>query len=332
MSTIKDVASRAGVSFTTVSHVLNGTRPVSDSARARVQQAVADLGYFPSAVARSLKTSETHIIGVLVPNVTNPFFAELTLGVEDFSHQAGYSVFLCNCDDSPEREARYLRTLVERRVDGILLASAGGASSLPHGWTTYGMPSVIVDRSISEVKADLIRIDHRAGARLAVQHLLALGHRKIACVSGPRDLEVSQLRALGWRDALLDAGITPKSTWLELGDFNTPSGYAAAKKLFARKQFTAVFASNDMMALGVLRAAAENGMSVPGAMSVIGFDGIEPGAYSFPALSSVGYSIRKLGEQAAGLLMQRIVTPKRATQDRVVAPQLILRESTAPPA
>lgn len=331
MSTIKDVASRAGVSFTTVSHVLNGTRPVSESARLRVQQAVADLGYFPSAVARSLKTSETRIIGVLVPNVTNPFFSELTLGVEDFSHQTGYSVFLCNCDDSPEREARYLQTLVERRVDGILLASAGGVNSLPHGWAAYGMPSVIVDRSMPGVKADLIRIDHQAGARLAVEHLLGLGHKKIACISGPRDLEVSQLRALGWRDALAGAGITPKSSWLEEGDFNTPSGYAAAKKLFARKQFTAVFASNDMMALGVLRAAAENGLSVPGSMSVIGFDGIEPGAYSFPALSSVGYSIRKLGEQAASLLMQRIVTPSRATQDRVVAPQLILRESTAPP-
>ena len=332
MSTIKDVALRAGVSFTTVSHVLNGTRPVSESARLRVQQAVADLGYFPSAVARSLKMSETHIIGVLVPNVSNPFFSELTLGVEDFSHQAGYSVFLCNCNDNPERELRYLQTLVERRVDGMLLASAGGVNSLPHGWAAYGMPSVIVDRSMPGMAADLIRIDHQAGARLAVEHLLGLGHKKIACISGPQDLEVSQLRALGWREALASAGITPKASWLEEGDFNTPSGYAAAKKLFARKQFTAVFVSNDMMALGVLRAAAECGVPVPDAMSVIGFDGIEPGAYSYPALSSVGYSIRKLGEQAASLLMQRIEAPSRTTQDLLVAPQLILRESTAAPA
>lgn len=331
MSTIKDVALRAGVSFTTVSHVLNGTRPVSESARVRVQQAVADLGYFPSAVARSLKTSETHIIGMLVPNVTNPFFAELTLGVEDFSHQTGYSVFLCNCDDDPARESRYLQTLVEHRVDGILLASAGGVNSRPHGWTAYGMPSVIVDRSLPGVKADLIRIDHQAGARLAVEHLLGLGHTRIACISGPQDLEVSQLRANGWRQALAGAGITPKQSWLEGGDFSSASGYAAAREIFSNAQVSAVFASNDLMALGVLRAAAELGLVVPGALSVIGFDGIEAGAYSYPALSSVGYSIRKLGEHAASLLIRRIETPSRSTQDLVLAPQLMLRESTAAP-
>lgn len=331
MSTIKDVALRAGVSFTTVSHVLNRTRPVSESARMRVQQAVADLGYFPSAVARSLKTSETHIIGMLVPNVTNPFFAELTLGVEDFSHQTGYSVFLCNCDDNPARESRYLQTLVEHRVDGMLLASAGGVNSLPHGWTAYGMPSVMVDCRIPGVKADLIRIDHQAGARLAVEHLLALGHTKIACISGPRELEVSQLRADGWRQALAGAGVTPKALWMEEGDFSSASGYAAATRIFARRQVSAVFASNDLMALGALRAAAESGLAVPSAMSVMGFDGIDLGAYSFPALSSVGYSIRKLGEHAASLLIRRIEAPSRSTQDLVMAPQLMLRESTAAP-
>lgn len=331
MSTIKDVAARAGVSFATVSHVLNGTRPVSERVRLSVQQAVTDLGYFPSAVARSLKMRETHIVGVLVPNVTNPFFAELTLGIEDFAHQAGYSVFLCNCDDNPERETRYLQTLVERRVDGILLASAGGSNSLPHGWTAYGMPAVIVDRSISDVVADRVRIDHEAGARIAVEHLLAHGHKKIACISGPQDLDVSRLRAAGWRQALTSAGVEPEGDWMEVGDFSTASGYAAGQRIIERGQFTAIFASNDLMALGVLRAAAEAGLAVPAAMSVIGFDGIDPGAYSYPALSSVGYSIRKLGERAAAILMQRIETPSLDTRDLVLVPQLMLRESTTAP-
>ena len=129
VSTIKHVAARAGVSFTTVSHVLNGTRPVSDSARQRVEAAVDELGYAPSAIARALKMSETHILGVLVPNITNPFFAELTRGIEDCCRRTDYSVFLCNCDDDPARQGRYLRTLIERRVDGLLLAAPAGEAA-----------------------------------------------------------------------------------------------------------------------------------------------------------------------------------------------------------
>jgi len=200
LSTIKHVAARAGVSFTTVSHVLNGTRRVSDSARERVERAVAEMGYAPSAVARALKMSETGIIGVLVPNITNPFFAELTRGIEDCCRRTDYSVFLCNSDDDPARQSRYLQTLLERRVDGLLMAAAAGdAAALVQRLAPMRVPTVVVDRAVPGLVADLVRVDHEGGARLAVEHLLSLGHRRIACLAGPSEFAVSRARTAGWR-------------------------------------------------------------------------------------------------------------------------------------
>ena len=218
MSTIKHVAARAGVSFTTVSHVMNGTRPVSDSARRRVQDAIAELGYRPSAVARALKTSETRILGVIVPNITNPFFSELMRGIEDVCERSNYSVFLCNGDDDRERQGRSLETLIERRVDGVLLATpTGPAAPLARRLSSLGMKTVVVDRRLQGLAADQVRIDHPAGSRLAVEHLLALGHRRIACLAGPSSFVVGRARVAGWRKALERAGIRIARGWLVEG-------------------------------------------------------------------------------------------------------------------
>ena len=335
MSTIKHVAARAGVSFTTVSHVLNGTRRVSDSARERVERAIAEMGYAPSAVARALKMSETGIVGVLVPNITNPFFAELTRGIEDACRRTDYSVFLCNSDDDPERQSRYLQTLLERRVDGLLLAAAAGEALAPaQRLTATRVPTVVVDRHIAGLAADLVRVDHEAGARLAVEHLLSLGHRRIACFSGPTEFAVSRARVAGWREALARAGIEPAPGWLLEGEFNAPAGYALARQLLGPGQrgdsVTAIFASNDLLAIGALRAAAELGIAVPSALSVIGFDGIDLGGYSYPALTTVGHPIRAMGETAAGVLIDRIAAGPTASREVVLPPQLLTRESTGP--
>lgn len=329
MSTIKDVAVKAGVSFTTVSHVLNETRPVNQDTRARVLAAVQELGYSPSAVARSLKTRATMILGALVPNVVNPYFAELTRGMEDHCRAQGYSLFLCNCDDEQERQTRYLQTLMERRVDGLLLASSSDHDAFPQGWSQFGMPMVVVDRQISELSADWVGVDHEEGARLAVAHLINLGHRSIACIAGPVHLEVSQARIKGWRAALAQAGLSADAQALQVGDFSVQSGYQAASDILQRVQPSAVFASNDMMAIGVLRAARERGLAVPEQLSVVGFDGIEASLYTTPALSTVGYPIRKLGEQAAAMLIARIQQPHVAPQELVLTPQLVARESSA---
>lgn len=331
MSTIKHVAARAGVSFTTVSHVVNRTRPVSDGARLRVERAIAELGYFPSALARALKTSQTRILGVIVPNITNPFFAELMRGIEDVCERSGYSVFLCNGDDDRERQGRSLETLLGRRVDGVLLATPTGPfAALAKRLSGANVKTVVVDRSVPGLVADRVLIDHHAGARLAVEHLLALGHRRIACLAGPSSFAVSRARVAGWRKALARAGVQPSEDWLLEGDFRAGAGHDLTRRLLARGDVTAIFASNDLLGIGALRAAAERGRAVPKALSVIGFDGIEMGAFTYPALTTVGYPIRAIGETAATVLIDRIAGRRTEPCEIVVAPEIILRESTGP--
>jgi len=330
VSTIKDVALLAGVSFTTVSHVLNQTRPVSADARRRVLAAVDKLGYVPSAVARSLRKSETGIVGVLVPTVQNPFFAELVCGAEEVCRQAGYSVFLCNSDNDARRQQHYLRTLLEKRIDGLLVASVGEPEAFDRVLVSSGLPCVAMDRLMPGEQADRISLDNRAGAELATRHLLELGHRHIACISGPEAVEVSQARVLGWREALQAGQVEPGSHWLQVSDFSTAGGYQAAMALLrVPARPSAIFACNDLMALGVLRAAAELGLLVPAELSVMGFDNIELGGFVHPALSTVGCSIRTLGREAGRLLIDRIEKPAQALRHVQLSPQLVARESCA---
>jgi len=330
VSTIKDVAAIAGVSFTTVSHVLNETRPVSAEARRRVLAAVEEIGYLPSAVARSLRKSETKIVGVLVPNVQNPFFAELVCGVEEACRLGGYSVFLCNSDNDPKRQQQYMRTLLEKRIDGLLLSSAGDDEALAGIFKMASVPSVTVDRLVPGAKADRVSVNNREGAAAAVRHLLELGHRRVGCISGPSEFEVAQERVEGWRDAFRDLGLAPDESWLIAGDFSSAGGYAAARQLLqASPELTAVFASNDLMALGAMRAAAEMGRSVPQALSVVGFDDIELSAYAYPSLTTVGCSIKELGREAGRALLERIENPQAALKEVLLTPTLVLRESTA---
>ncbi|RWU21242.1 LacI family transcriptional regulator [Pseudomonas alkylphenolica] len=331
MATIKDVAALAGISYTTVSHVLNKTRPVSEQVRIKVEAAIAELDYVPSAVARSLKARSTATIGLLVPNSVNPYFAELARGIEDGCERKGYCVILCNSDDDPQKQRSYLRVLLEKRIDGLIVASVGEDADLRGSLASVRTPMVIVDRALEGVEADLVRIDHELGAYLATQHLLQLGHQAIAYIGGPASTSVAQLREAGYRRALGEAGVPVASEWIVNSDFTSLGGYAAAAKLLEGNRPTAIFAGNDMIGIGVLRAAAERNICVPSELSVIGFDDIQLSRYVFPALTTVGQSIRELGESAAALLLSRIAQPLQgAPEQRIVAPKIVLRESTAP--
>lgn len=331
MATIKDVAALAGISYTTVSHVLNKTRPVSEQVRLKVEAAIAELDYVPSAVARSLKARCTATIGLLVPNSVNPYFAELARGIEDGCERNGYCVILCNSDDNPQKQRSYLRVLLEKRIDGLIVASVGEDRDLLESLAGVRTPMVIVDRALEGVDADLVRIDHEQGGYLATRHLLDLGHRDLACIGGPADTGASQLRLAGFRRAMAEQGLgVPQDRVLHC-DFSSPGGHDAAGRLLDGTRPTAIFAGNDMIGFGVLRAAAERNISVPGELSVIGFDDIELSRYVYPPLTTVGQSIRELGESAAQLLLSRIATPRSGdAEQRIVAPRIVMRESTGP--
>ena len=330
MATIKDVAALAGISYTTVSHVLNKTRPVSEEVRLKVEAAIQRLDYVPSAVARSLKAKTTATIGLLVPNSLNPYFAELARGIEDYCERNGYCVILCNSDDNPDKQRSYLRVLLEKRIDGLIVASAGGDSGLAQGLDGVRTPMVIVDRGLEGLDADLVRIDHEYGAYLATRHLLQLGHRDIASIGGPAHTSVAQMRLAGFCRALKEAGVQVPTERMIESDFTSTGGYNAAAVLLASNPPTAIFAGNDMMGIGALRAAAERNIRVPSELSVIGFDDIQMSRYVYPALTTVGQSILQLGEMAAQVLLRRIAAPQLATDQQIVTPSIVLRESTAP--
>ncbi|RAU45440.1 MULTISPECIES: LacI family DNA-binding transcriptional regulator [unclassified Pseudomonas] len=333
MATIKDVAAIAGISYTTVSHVLNNTRPVSDEVRKKVEAAIAQLDYVPSAVARSLKAKSTATIGLLIPNGINPYFAELARGIEDYCERNGFCVILCNSDDNLEKQRNYLRVLLEKRVDGLIVSSVGGGDSLADSLCAVRTPMVIVDRDLENVTADLVRIDHELGGYLATSHLLEWGHRHIACICGPEHTSVARMRLAGYRRAMFERGVPVREHWVVESDFTGPSGYQAASRLLEGERPTAIFAANDMVGIGVLRAAAERNLKVPADLSVIGFDDIQMSQYVYPALTTVGQSILQLGERAAEVLLNRISTRAAVPIQRlIVAPSIVLRESTAAPA
>ncbi len=332
MSTIKDVATLAGVSYTTVSHVINNTRPVSTKVRGDVEAAIKRLHYIPSAVARSLKHQSTSTIGLLVSNCSNPYFAELSAGIEDACYRADYNVILCNSDDQPERQQAYLRVLLEKRIDGLIICSAGDDVGLANLLRLAKVPVVIVDRQVKGINSDLIQVDHFKGAYMATRYLLDLKHKSIGCVAGPDTTSVSSDRLNGYRKALADAGAPFQTDWVVRGDFTAEGGYKAARLLLKRAKVTAVFAGNDMMGIGFLRFAEEHGIRVPNQLSVIGFDGIDLGRYIYPALTTVGQSIRRQGESAAATLLERIRKGGEGRLRRIILnPELIVRESTSAP-
>ena len=334
MSSIKDVAHRAQVSVATVSHVVNATRFVSEATRLRVQRAIEELRYVPSALARSLKSNRTHTVGMMIPNNSNPYFAEIIRGIEDTCYEAGFSVILCNSDDDPLKQSTYVRLLSEKQVDGLIVLSSGADVELLDTLRAATMPQVVVDREIDDLAADLVEVNHEAGGFLAAQHLLRLGHRRIACIAGPLALSSARQRVQGYRRALHEADLAVDDRLLRYGDFTGAGGHAAMSSLLdvttPEHRPSAVFASNDLMAIGAICAAAAKGLRIPHDLSVVGFDDIALAAYSNPPLSSIVQPKHQTGELAAQLLLERIAQPDRQLQRAILQPSLVIRLSTGP--
>ncbi|QRX84004.1 LacI family DNA-binding transcriptional regulator [Glaciimonas sp. PAMC28666] len=333
MATIKEVARAAGVSYTTVSHVLNRTRPVSDCARERVIAAAAALGYVPSALARSLKIKTTGTIGLIIPNNTNPYFSEVARGIEDSCYAAGYSVILCNSDDDPAKQRDYLNMLLSKRCDGLIVATLGEADG--ELLRKMKVPAVLLDRArkdlADDLAIDLVAVDNIGGGILAAEHLLALGCKRIACIGGPAEIAVSRERIAGLRQTLTQADITLSAALCVYADFTSSGGYAAACDLLDMAQSErpdAIFCCNDLMAIGTLRAAAERNIAVPEQLAVVGFDDIHLAQFIHPTLTSVAQNTRRLGQLTAECLLARIARPELPSQQHTIAPELHVRGST----
>ena len=332
MATMKQVADKAGVSTTTVSHVINESRVVSKDVRERVLAAIQDLRYIPSAVARSLKNDKTYTLGVLVPNSSNPYFAELIQGVEDAAFNLGYSIILCNAYDDPKKQVAYVRVLMEKRIDGLILVSSGSDPELTRWLSNKNIPKVLVDRELSGVAAASVESDHEHAGYLATKYLVELGHHDIACVSGPEDLLSSSARVAGYRRALKEASITPHPDHLLYTDFTSKGGFEAFRELLSlRSRPTAVFAGNDLVAMGGICAANEQGVRVPEDLSVIGYDDIALASYCNPPLTTISQPKREIGELTARILVERITNAIAPLRRELLPPVLVVRKSTVAP-
>jgi LacI family transcriptional regulator len=331
MATMKDVARRAGVSPTTVSHILNSTRHVSADLTARVLEAIQELDYRPYGLARSLRTKQSYTIGVLIPDNTNPYFAEVARLVEDECFLQGYNVIICNTEQDPSKELTYLRLLGEKAADGLIFVSTGNDAEAIEALGRQKVASILVDRDIPELDLDRVLSDNEHGAYLAVRHLTELGHRRIDCIAGPRGIASTDARLAGYRTALSEAGATGKVIH---GDFQIESGYNAFVSMYESGDMPqAIFASNDLMALGVLHGAAEQRMRVPYDLSVVGFDDIQLASFAVPSLTTVRQPKREIAREAVKLLLGRLTTD--STDDarhRVLTPELVVRASSSQPA
>lgn len=327
---MRDVAEQAGVSVTTVSHVINNSRPVNPETRTRVEQAMQVLGYHPNVLARSLRRGKTQTIGVILPDNANPYFAEVARGIEDTSFSQGYSVVLCNSDNNLEKEHLYTNVLIEKQVDGIIFVAAGLSEENINNLQKRGVPSVLVDRQVSGVQLDSVFADNRVGGYLATNHLINLEHRSIACITGPKGVRSSSERIAGYQQALDAADIPTNPGWVVEGDFQYQSGYSAAQQLIkAGATPSAIFACNDLMAIGAYRYAHENQLNIPGDISIIGFDDIRLAEYTNPPLTTIHQSKDRMGALAAEMLLERIANGNLAFRHEIVAVQLVVRSSTA---
>jgi len=327
---MRDVAERAQVSVTTVSHVVNETRPVSDRLRERVLAAIEELDYQPNVLARSLRRGKTHTIGMIVPDSANPFFAEVARGIEDTSFEHSHSLILCNSDGDLGKELLYTDVLAEKQVDGILFVAAGVSTEHIKALQARCIPVVVVDRDIPDVAVDSVLTDNARGGWLATRHLLELGHRRVGCIAGPSDLTPSADRVTGYSQALTECGVPVDEVLVAKGDFQYESGYQAARQLLAMDDPpTAIFACNDLMAVGVIAAAVEMGFQVPADLSVVGFDDVRLASFANPPLTTIVQPKYDMGVIAAKMLLERMrdldIPPRRKTFDT----RLLVRRSTA---
>lgn len=329
MTTIRDVARRAGVAPVTVSRVMNAAPNVNAETRQRVEQAIAELGYVPNVAARSLRSKRTRSLALIVPDITNAFWTTVARGVEDAAQTQGYSVLVCNTDEDLTKQQRYLDIIVSQRVDGIIIAPCNTDAEQLASLRDHDIATVVIDRRIEGWDVDTVYGDSLSGAYALTRHLIALGHTRIAMLSGPEGAPTAEDRIAGYRLALEEAGIDPDPRLIRRGGFSMPAGRALAGQLLDEGLApTAIFAANNSIALGVVEAVGARGLRIPADLALVCFDDYPYVASFFPFLTIVAQPAYDMGSQAAQLLLQRLESPAPLEPRRVVFPvQMIIRHS-----
>jgi len=331
MATLQEVAARAKVSIATVSRVLNKSDKVVPETRATVEQALRDLGYRPSRVARRLRMNSgcAHLVGLIIPDIQNPFYAEIARGVEDAAYASEYALILCNSDENPDKERFYLEVMQAESVDGIVLPPFSDTDFAVVELIKTGLPVVCVDRSLAKVKTDLVEVDNHQGALEAVNHLLDKGHERIGLIEGRSQVSTSRERRRGYVDALAARGIAPRKEFMRAGDFKQESGRVLANELLdLRKPPTALFVCNNLMTVGALAGIHQRRLRVPEDVAVVGFDDLPWAEALDPPPTVVRQPAYEVGRQAMELLLKRIMEPARPPVTVRLRPELVVRQST----
>jgi LacI family transcriptional regulator len=332
MATITEVAKRARVSIGTVSNVISGNIPVSEHLKKRVLDAIRALDYHPNHIARSLKVRQTNMLGMVIPDITNPFFPEMMRGAEDAALQKGYLLVTANTDERVEREKSVVSVLRSRQVDGLLIAVAPARGDLAHirSAVESGISIVCLDRVPPGISLDSVAVDNVKGAQDCVRHLIRSGHREIAIITGSLALEIGQDRLNGYEAALRDAKLPVRQEFILEGDFREESGYRLAKEiLIGQRRPTALFISNGVMTLGVLQALDETGVRCPEEIALATFDDLPFGRAFHPHLTAVAQPTYEIGFQGANLLIDRIEGRLSGKPVAIrLASELKIREST----
>lgn len=327
-ATIRDVARAAQVSTATVSRVLAGLNVVSDELARRVQSAARKLRYQPNRVARSLRARTTRTIGVLIPNIQNPFFTGVVRGIEDLLQATDYTLLLGNSDDNPAREKAYLDLLRAEGVGGLVLVPGLSGARAYRETLEAGIPVVAIDRYLPDLETDSVTVANAEGAALAVRHLIGVGHRRIAIITGPKDVSTATERLAGYLTALGEAAIAREPELVHHAPFRPEGGYDATVKLLSLERPPgAIFAGSDLTALGTLRALHEHRIRVPEEIALVTFDDMPWAAALQPPLTAVSQPTYEMGATAARLLLERIRQPDRPLQRVRLQTQLMVRAS-----
>ncbi len=329
MTTISDVAKRAGVSPVTVSRVINDLGNVSPATRERVGLAIQELGYVPSGVAQSLRSKRTRSLALIVPDIQNSFWTTVARGVEDAAQSKGYSVFLCNTDENPAKQRRYLDVVISQRVDGVIIAPYDSDAQNLAQLRDREIPTVIIDRHIDGWDTDTVNSDSIAGARALTQHLIGLGHQRIAVISGPASTSTAADRVAGYRMAINEAGIAIDSRLIKYGEFRSTVGERLTHEVLDSGMGpTAIFAANNVIAIGVIAALEKRGLRVPHDMALVCFDDLPNTSLLFPFFTVAAQPVYEVGVNAAQLLLSRLEAEAPLRPRHVVLPtRLVIRHS-----